>query len=261
MTFEVLREEIDRWSGMGLRPSLWWRDDDAASDTPALRRLLGIADRHGIPLGLAVVPAKLSGDAIPLVAACAHCVVLQHGYAHRNHAPHGEKSSELGAHRPLHDVAAELALGRDRLSAAFGTRSAPLLVPPWNRIDPDVAAMLPAQGFRGLSTFAPRRQATPLAGFVQCNTHVDLVAWRDNRSFVGADNAAALLAAHLAARREARVDPLEPTGLLTHHLEFDSAAWEFVERLFAFTREHPAVQWLTPWAAFHIASATSVRSA
>ena len=263
MTFEALREELDRWSALGRRATLWWRDDDAATDTPALRRLLSIADSHDVPLGLAVVPAALSDDALPVIVGCRGCVVMQHGYAHRNHAPPAEKRSELGTHRPVTIVMDELAQGRDRLCASFGPQFAPLLVPPWNRIAPEVTAALPARGYRGLSTFGPRRDAMPSRELVQCNTHVDLVAWKSARSFVGDAVASERLAAHLAARRESRADADEPTGILTHHLDFDAQAWAFVERLLAFTRVHRDVQWITPRAAFAVPPGvpTSFRSA
>lgn len=263
MTFQSLHDELDRWSALGKRATLWWRDDDAGADTPALRRLLSYAASHEVPLGLAVIPAKLADDATRAIAACERCTVMQHGYAHHDHAPAGEKRSELGTHRALRGIADELSRGREVLEAAFGARFAPVLVPPWNRIAAEVASALPALGYRGLSTFGPRRERMPAAGLVQCNTHVDVIAWHDGRSFVGDDRAAALLATHLASRREGRVDPEEPTGLLTHHLDFDAAAWAFIEQTFAVTRGHPAVRWVAPAAAFGLVptAATSVRSA
>jgi hypothetical protein len=263
MTFESLGAELDRWSALGKRATFWWRDDDAAIDTPALRRLLAYADSHDVPLGVAVVPAMLSDDAAKVIAACRMCAVMQHGYAHHNHAPAVEKRCELGAHRALHDVADELSRGRRALQATFGAKFVPVLVPPWNRIAADVVSALPALGYRGLSTFGPRAARTPVAGLVQCNTHVDVIAWRDGRSFVGDEKGAALLAMHLASRRESRIDPDEPTGLLTHHLDFDNPAWAFIGRLLAFAREHPAAQWVAPVTTFGVAPAgpTSVRSA
>ena len=36
--------------------AFWWRDDDAETVTPQLERLLELAERHDLPLGLAVVP-------------------------------------------------------------------------------------------------------------------------------------------------------------------------------------------------------------
>jgi hypothetical protein len=41
---------------------------------------------------------------------------------------------------------------------------------------------------------------------------------------------------HLAERRTGGADGAEPTGWLTHHELHDSAAWNFLERLFERTR-------------------------
>ena len=166
-----------------------------------------------MPLALAVIPARLSGDLVEVLAAAAQCTVLQHGIEHRNHAPRGRTKLRAGC---------ASAVGRRRrgarprtgaAAAAFGDR-----VPAGARaaLEPDRAR---ARGdARGRSAIAGCRRsrlaASALAapGVVQCNTHVDPIAWRRGRVFVGADEAAAGLAAHLALRRQRRVDPAEPTG-------------------------------------------------
>ena len=250
MTFEVVRAELDLWAAMGRRATLWWRDDDASAATPALRRLLALAESQRVPVAVAAIPATMDPRAAQAIGACGMCTVVQHGIAHANHAPASEKRSELGAHRAVSIVAGQLERGRDALSAAFGAQFLPVLVPPWNRIAQAVVQALPPLGYRGLSTFGPRAAFAPVDRLVECNTHVDPIAWRVDRSFVGAARATADLAAHLAARRERRVDAAEPTGLLTHHLDFDDAAWRFVDELFTMTREHRAAQWLAPAAVF-----------
>src|SRR6185436_3071370 len=143
-----------------------------------------------------------------------------------------------GNHRPVGESIAELVEGRTSLERHFGRRFAPMLVPPWNRIDPGVIERLPEAGLRGLSTFGPRAQSNPVPGLVQCNTHVDLIAWRREREFIGVDAAIDRLVLHLAARRAGAVDPSEPTGVLTHHLDLPAAAWGFLADLFAHTSQH-----------------------
>lgn len=250
MSFSALQAELDRWSAFGRRATLWWRDDDACEATPSLARMLAISAVHSAPLALAVIPAKFTKDLVDVVAAAPGCTVLQHGFEHRNHAPAGERRCELGAHRPLPALAAELARGQERLRCAFPGQFLAVLVPPWNRIAPEVVATLAGLGYRGLSTFAPRTAAFAAPGLAQCNAHVDPIAGRRGRVFVGEDEAAARLAAQLAMRRAGSVDPTEPTGLLTHHLDFDDAAWRFVDAVLARTRAHPAVAWLSVGAAF-----------
>lgn len=262
MTFAALRAELDHWSAAGRPATLWWRDDDAGAATPALARMLAIAQARDVPLAIAAIPSRLSDDAILAIAASSHVDVLQHGIEHRNHARPDERSCELGVHRPLATTAAELSQGRQRLESAFGPRFVPVLVPPWNRIAPEVTAMLPVLGYRGLSTFSSRKQRHAAPGVTQCNTHVDPIAWREGRVFVGDDASSARLAAHLRARREGQADADEPTGLLTHHADFDAAAWAFVDRLFDETRSHPAATWIRAADAFPPGDdATSGRSA
>ena len=242
--WDALARELDAWEATGSRATFWCRDDDAMRDTPALRALLDVARAHDVPVALATVPAGLEPGLVHAVRRTPQVTVLQHGYAHRNHATKPERSCELGAQRPLTGCLAELALGRETLARAFGERFAPVLVPPWNRIHASVVAALPAAGYAGISTFGPRAAPEAAPGLMQCNTHVDLVAWRSGRTFIGVDRAIARTIEHLAARRERRVDVDEPTGILTHHLDFAGDAWAFLHELCARTRAHGAVAWM-----------------
>lgn len=256
--WDALVAELDAWQASGRTASLWWRDDDAVASTPALARMLAIASHHEVPLALAVIPAALERSLVAIVAQRTDCSVLQHGYAHRNHAASGERARELGGARPFTTIADELVQGSAVLRDSFGDRLVEAIVPPWNRIDRAVVERLPALGFAGLSTFGPRTASAPVSGLAQCNTHVDPIAWRTGRMFIGADACVQRLVEHLAARREGRVDATEPTGLLTHHLVFGDDAWAFVARLCALTRAHPAAMWLAASVLFP--GATSGRS-
>ena len=245
MDWSELSEELDAWHDEGRIASLWWRDDDAAKPAPALDRLVGLAIEHSVRVGLAVIPALAHPslgpwlDTVPVE-------VLQHGWAHLNHAGPDEKKSELGRHRPAGVVMDELSRGLEVLRELAGSRFQPVLIPPWNRIDDALIPALPDSGFRGLSTYGPRRTAEPLAGVSQANCHIDVVDWRGTRGFVGHERAIAAAVAHLRARRACSVDPTEPTGLLTHHAVHDESTWEFIDRYLERTRQHPAAHWLTP---------------
>jgi hypothetical protein len=250
--WQRLGRELDAWRDCGREATLWCRDDDASRDSAALQRLLGVARDMQVPVALAAIPAALEASLADAVAAAELATVVQHGYAHRNQAPPGGRKWELGAHRPVAEIIAELEQGRAALVRDFGERFAAVLVPPWNRIAPEVVLRLPDAGFRGLSTFGPRPAIHTAPGLTQCNTHVDLIAWRSGRVFVGADRAIERLTDHLKARREGAVDPAEPTGILTHHLDLDDAGWRFLTDLMARTRAHGAARWLDVRAAFGI---------
>ncbi len=243
---QPLIDELDAWAADGREATLWWRDDDAADATPALERLLSIQGAHEVPLGLAAVPMAATASLAARVGATSGIAALQHGYAHRNHAPDGEKKVELGPHRRADHVIAELAMGRQRMEDLFGSRALPVLVPPWNRIAPYLVPMLPELGYAGLSAFTPRRRARPVAGLIEANTHADVLDWKP-RGFPGAAVAARRIADHLAARRRREVpDPDEPTGILTHHLVHDDAVWAFLAALIDSLSAHPAARWLSP---------------
>jgi len=244
-------DELDAWRDAGRSATLWWRDDDAVEPTPALDRMLALAARTAVPVALAVVPVRAGGAlADRLAETCDLATPLQHGYAHANHAPEGEKKAELGATRPLERVREELARGASRMAELFGSRALGVLVPPWNRVADEVVACLPALGFTGLSTYLARATAVPVPGLTAINTHADILRWTAPRGFLGEGAALALLTAHLGARRRGQADAGEPTGMLTHHLAHDEAAWRFLETLLPRLSEHPAVRWLTARDAF-----------
>jgi len=245
MNWSDLVDELDAWYAEGRFASLWWRDDDAAAPSPGLDRLAGLARAHRVTVGLAVIPARVQ----PVLATWLESVqaeVLQHGWAHRSHAAAGEKKAEFGNGRDEDAVARELGQGFGTLRELFGHRFQPVLVPPWNRLDPGLIPGLAHAGFRGLSMYGPRPAAEPAPGLRQTNCHVDVVDWRGGRGFVGHDRALAAVVAHLAARRARSVDPTEPTGLLTHHAVHEEATWTFIDRFLERTRHHRAIRWLAP---------------
>jgi hypothetical protein len=250
MSWDRLDRELAAWAAEGREATFWWRDDDAVAVTPALDRLLRLTERGGIPLALAVIPAPAELRLAERLATQPQAVVLQHGYAHRNHAPAGMRAVECGGARPLDAVAGELALGRERLHALFSGCFLPVLVPPWNRIDAALPSRLPALGFVGLSTWGAREAAEASAGLPQVHTHADPVAWRKGRVFGGAERVVQAIADHLQARREGRADPQEPTGVLTHHLVHDEPGWAFLEELVQRLSRRAGLRWVAPAEAF-----------
>lgn len=235
-SWALIDEELARWRDAGRAPTLWWRDDDAVDATPALDRLLSLQRTHAVPLALAVVPA----GATPALAARLSQVpgidLLQHGYAHSNHAPAGEKKAELGPERPAMVVLGELGTGWLALERLFGAAVLPVLVPPWNRIAPGLVPALPEIGFRGLSTFGSRPRTRRISGWVQVNTHIDLIDWRIRR-FAGTEAVLGAFALALAAARDSN----EPLGLLSHHLAMDEAAWDFLNSFWERMRGTPGI--------------------
>lgn len=240
--WDALTRELDCWAADGRRAALWWRDDDATRPGPRLDRLLAAA--AGIPLALAVIAAAAEPALARRLASEDDVAVLQHGFRHRNHAPAGEKKSELGPHRPLAAVRRDLDAGRRILSRRFGRRFLPILAPPWNRIGAPALAVLGDLGYAAVSGFGRGCGAAPVAPI---DAQLDLVDWRCGRGFVGTARALGGLLSLLRAGRTA--PPAAPTaappafGLLTHHRNSDDDTWRFLDRLAAVTRRHPGAHW------------------
>lgn len=236
-----LLAELDRWDEAGRGAALWWRDDDAVAPSPALDRLLAAA--AGTPLGLAVVPANARPELATRLAAHPAVAVLHHGWCHANRAA-GDRKSEYPPERHPVDVADELDEGRQRLRALFGARALPIFVPPWNRFAPRFAPLLAEAGLTTLSQLAPRREPAP-PGLAVADVHLDLVAWRTTRRFIGE---AAALTGLIGALRDRRQDDDDATavGILTHHLVMDAATEDFVGRLGEIVAAHAGACWRSP---------------
>jgi hypothetical protein len=243
-----LAQECAAWAKAGRRATWWWRDDDTIEPTGALDTLVGFAPM----VALAVIPNRMRPDLADFVARHPRVAVLQHGFAHVNHAHPEERKSEMPDSRDLRATYAELKEGHRLLHTAFGNRALPVLTPPWNRAGDAVLAGLHELGFRGLSRYRPRR-AAQIHGLKQVNTHVDVIDWKGSRGFVGEVEALALFAGHLQARRLGKADADEPTGLLTHHLVHDPATWRFLEKLRDFLEKQSACL-LDPAAVFETGS-------
>lgn len=246
--WSAFQRELDRWKKAGRRADFWWRDDDVVEPTAALERLLKLAHpRRGAarPLALAVIPAKAKVGLARRLLGATHILMLQHGYAHKSHAAPGAKTIELGGLRSTEVIASELARGWRRGRQLFGAKLAPVMVPPWNRIEPEVIRQLPALGYRALSTFAPRQRGRSAPGLLQVNVHIEIMNWQTRR-FLGEAEALGYATRHLRAKRLGRADAGEPTGLMTHHLAHDPAAWRFLATFLAAIDAHPAAHWLAP---------------
>jgi hypothetical protein len=214
-------------------PRFWWRDDDAGADDARLLPLLDVARARSAPLALAMVPAWLDARCVERALAAAEVTVLQHGIAHADHAAPPAKKIELGGAAPRDRIRAGLGRGRTKLAEAFGARFVPALVPPWNRIAPDLLPGLAELGFIGISTYGPRSAAID-AGLTRVNTHLDLVVWREEGRHLDFAEAVARLAALVIANRSG-----EPIGILSHHQVMDAGAFSVLDRLLALVQDQP----------------------
>jgi len=241
MSWSEFEDALARRRDAGRPAQFWWRDDDAGEVLPEIKKLLQLSKSAAVPVALAVVPEAAESELFRLLHD--RVTVLQHGTDHRNRAGAGEKKTEYPVDEPIEAALARVSDGFGRLRTFAGKRFFPVLAPPWNRVRKDLLKKLPAIGIRGLSGYGARASVEPAPGLRQVNTHVDIVAWRAGKGFIG--EAAALA----AARRF--LDAEEPVGWLTHHAVHDAQAWKFLERLFTLRD----IRWLSATEAFSYTAA------
>lgn len=245
-----LHAEFDLWEAKQQRASLWWRDDDAVAPGVKLSQLVELTSNAG--LLLAVIPVNAQDSLAKELSRYPHVKVAQHGFAHINHAPRGQGLGawELGLHRGEDAVLSDLATGRARLNALFGPTFIPVIVPPWNRIAPELLAPIASLGYQGVSAFGPREASSRPDGLIIANAHCDPIRWKSGATFAGEQKTITQLVEHLAARRCGRADVDEHTGFCTHHINLDSAGWKFCAQLASVIDAHAGAQWVSPTAVF-----------
>lgn len=244
-TWSDLQDELDRWHGAGITPTLWWRDDDARAVTAPLEQLLQIAGPHHVPVHLAVIPGRLQPDLADRLGECPDVYVMQHGFAHVNHEPPGHGASEFGQRRDMAQQCDDLRAGWRILEAMHLPNLLPGVVPPWNRMSQVTLRALPALGYRFFSAFEGPTSVCPVPGLLRFNAHVDPVRWREGQRFRGTEATLERLLRHLTDRREGRFPLAEPTGLLTHHLTAEPAIWSFVEELLDRSLHRGRADWIS----------------
>ncbi|KAA0968996.1 glycosyl transferase family 28 [Aureimonas fodinaquatilis] len=233
--FARLSKHLDAMAGKGQSLRFWWRDDDAADDTAQLHRMLNLREKLGVPLAIAASPRLVKDGLVSALREQKNVCVLMHGLDHRNHAPAGERKQELGW-QPQPMLLAALQQGLADHMQRFGAQALSVLVPPWNRIDPNLLPHLSDAGFTGLSVFKPRKAAR-MHGLAVVNTHCDPIDWKHGGGLVPVGALIDRLIEEAGS---------EPLGLLTHHLVQDGATWRFVEQLLRLMVLHPAVEFTAP---------------
>lgn len=245
--------ELSRWAAEGKAAQFWLRDDDACDVTPQLERLARFARRHGIGVGLAVIPAKVTDALIgylrepesPFFPLC-------HGWSHTNHATLAEPG-EFGVDRPYAMLRADAIRARDAYAVSFGG-APPIFVPPFGRISDELAANMGDLGFAAISnghTLSEARlvrvhgwtgllPANPLGAsrLKRLDAHLDPIDWRA-KTAQSREIIAQRLLGELRARRKRFIAPERPIGILLHHLVHDEAVWSLCDELVTLLRSEP----------------------
>jgi peptidoglycan/xylan/chitin deacetylase (PgdA/CDA1 family) len=226
----ALGAELDRWQRLGRSPTLWWRDDDATAASPALDRLLALAEQLGAPLTLAVIPSDTAGDLGVLRQRHGALVTFaQHGCRHVNCMQPGLPAAEFP---PTADPA-QLTGSVESARAALGERLGEpvhLFVPPWNALPDNLLAALARTGHRAVSAYGATRGDAH--GVARLDTHIDLLRWKPSVRPKPLGSLFEQLRHQLQRRRLAGAFA-EPVGLLTHHRDHDDAAWRTLRSFLA----------------------------
>ncbi len=223
--WHAVKDRLSELDDLGQPVRFWLRDDDAVEVTPALLRLLKLTADHAVPLALAIVPAHADEGLARGLRHWPLVVPVVHGWSHANHAPVGQKKQEFGPHRGLDAMRGDLAAGLARMRDVFGEDLAPVLVPPWNRISPELLSDLREIGFSAVSGF---RSVPESASVPVINTHLDIMDWHAARG----GRPAADLVSELLQLLDAEPAGGRAIGILSHHLVHDDAAWDFLEQIF-----------------------------
>lgn len=227
-----IENELRQWRADGLSLALWWRDDDAVDTTQALTRLLNLRDDLELCLHLSIVPRNATKGLAQVVANVPDIVPMVHGWAHVNHAMAGEGRSEFPEARDPELALSEAQEGLRLLTRLTDGHCAPVFVPPWNNIAPDLADRLSSVGYDTISACNPRQSAHLASGIAVINTHLDPIHWREGERLHDLDYLIDTILKNLRERRKGRYDNTEPFGLLTHHLSHNEDVWEFIRQFF-----------------------------
>lgn len=240
MSLDLLRQYLDR---LEAPREFWWRDDDTGSNLNQLNRLLELRSRVEVPLVISAVPALLTPECQKLLACDLEIFVAQHGFDHSDHAISGEKSIELGGHAAPDWIIERIRQGQKCLKSGNPDNLLALMVPPWNRVSDKVLAALPTLGFQSISTFAKDRRGISHQ-LAHINCHIDPILWREGKRQMTETELATVTIEQLRAGRE------RPTGLLTHHLDMDKAAYGILEDFLTLISSHPMIHCPSPTSLF-----------
>jgi len=252
--WQGVRDELTLWEATGQQARFWFRDDDAICATPALRRLEALASRHGIEIGIAIIPGTAQPELVGYMGeheASLH--PMCHGWMHEIYK--SIEFGEFGAGRPRQALRVDAVRALKRFQSLF-PGSFPVFVPPFGRLDTDFIPELLRIGFAGVSnkpSLTQSRLARVHAAFgwlppsvprfalapALLDVHIDPIDWMRSTAHPEPAIAAQVLG-ELRLRRKGYVRQDAPIGILTHHLVHDEAIWTAVETLVGVLAECPA---------------------
>ncbi|HEX4947676.1 MAG TPA: DUF2334 domain-containing protein [Blastocatellia bacterium] len=215
---------------------VFFRDDDVDEDEPTLRRLLQLFAQKNVPVILGVIPARLTGECVELLAHFSTSIeIVQHGWQHVNHELTGRKC-EFGSSRNFEEQVGDIARGQVQMNEAFGNNWFPAFIPPWNRCTAQTHQALEQLGFRVLSQL---RKDAPITGFSfqEISVTLDLFTWKDGATLKPQEE--------LLQEMIEQLSQPQPIGIMLHHKIMNDDAFLFLEQLLDALRQAPAIHFHT----------------
>jgi hypothetical protein len=235
-------DELRAWETLGVKPKLWWRDDDAHHESTPLQQLCRLLASE--TLLLAVIPSLLTEDLVWAIKGSPGIAVAQHGWKHLNHATPGYLPNEYPPERSRAEVVQELSAGQIILSEAFPTSFLRVFVPPWHRCATWILREATSLGYDGVSVGAPLFPLLRHGYAGETNIEIDICDWSQGGGFIGANRFAVKIVKALRLRREwSALDT--PIGILSHHECLTSKDFACLKGFIALLRD-AGVQWLSP---------------
>src|SRR5262249_34773073 len=141
MYWFFLKRELAAWTRCGYKLSLWWRDDDGRAPSRRLDRLIALAERHHVPLTLAIIPDGQPAALADRLATSPSITVIQHGVDHIDRtAAVGGPKSELLPEWDTDEIARRVGAGWRALRQI--RNAIPVFAPPWNASHPSLEEAL-----------------------------------------------------------------------------------------------------------------------
>ena len=143
---QQLEQELNAWRSAGLTAKFRWRDDDAITDTPQLRRVLSISHAKRA----SCQPSRLFPNApIRHCAPCSHRQSVVSG--NMVWAITATRQENLGRGPALDLMCAMPCRGNRPRSALRSRRLAAPFVPPFHLLSMRFKSLIPSLGYRGVS--------------------------------------------------------------------------------------------------------------
>jgi hypothetical protein len=238
----ALDQELQLWHRHGAAPQVWWRDDDAHSDSSHLHRLCDFLATE--TLVLAVIPGLVTDSLVRRLDGYPEVGVIQHGWKHVNYAEPDVWPSEYPWHRDRVEVALELRKGRSLLASAFPKQFHPILTPPWNTVAGWIFLHARSLGYCALSKGAAPHPLSGQSSTREVDAEIDICDWSREAQFIGAERLATALAAALRKRRQAAAWE-EPIGINSHHMQIAADDFVILRCILTLLKQAGAV-WQTP---------------